>query len=189
MQSNYSCPECKGSMKGISKDDLEFEACTACGGFWFDFGELKEAIAWEEAEVDLEDEEDIFRGDDESDHGHHFNCIKCDIPMEEREYAYDSGIHIDGCSECKGIFVSADDLDHIRQFLHSSKNSVEAKDAHYKAQLALNQVAAEYQIKQASLAQEIDNLFQFDDIKPINGITEWLIEELVDVDSFHLANR
>lgn len=189
MSETYHCPDCKGLMKSFTKEDLEFEACITCGGFWFDFGELKEAIAWEEAEIDLEDQEDILKGDDEPDHSHHFNCIKCEVPMEEREYAYDSGIHIDGCHECKGIFVSADDLDQIRQFLHSSKNSNEAKNAHYQAQLALNQVAAEYQIKQASLAQEIDDFFKFDDLRPINGVAEWLIEELVDVDSFPIANR
>lgn len=187
MTQTYSCPHCQGLMQSFIKDDLEYEACTNCHGLWFDFGELKAALSWHDNTNFTS--EIIVKGDDESDHAHDYHCIKCHSQLEEREYAYDSGIHIDGCNECKGIFVSAEDLKLINQFLHSSKHSDEAQEAHFKAQMAINKLEQDYRAKQANLAQAIDGLFKLDDLKPINAITEWLIGELVDVDSFHIANR
>ena len=193
MQQTYDCPHCHGLMKSFVKGDLEYEACNHCGGLWFDFGELKSALSWDKSKNF--NSKEIKRGDDLSDHAHDYECITCDSKLEEREYAYDSAIHIDGCPNCKGLFVSAEDLQHIHQFLHSSKHSDEAREAHVKAHLALGTLQAEYAVKQAKLADEIDKLYVFDDlpliksIKPLNKISEWLIGELVDVDSFHIANR
>jgi Zn-finger nucleic acid-binding protein len=174
-------------MQSFKKGSTQFEACTGCAGLWFDFGELKDALSWQKNQhFNLKN---IVRGDDQSDHAHGYICPKCEIIMEEREYAYDSGIHIDGCPCCRGIFVSAEDLGAIGTFLHSTKNSQEAKEVQVKAYIALNQFQEDYRAKQEKLVQEIDDLFKYDDLKSINKVTEWMIGELVDVDSFYFANR
>jgi Zn-finger nucleic acid-binding protein len=174
-------------MQSFTQESVEFEACPSCAGMWFDFGELKDAISWHKN--NHFDVKNIARGDDQSDHAHGYICPKCEIIMEEREYAYDSGIHIDGCPCCRGIFVSPEDLGAIGTFLHSTQHSQEAKEIQVKAHVALSEFKTDYQIKQENLAREIDNLFKYDDLKSINKVTEWMIGELVDVDSFHFANR
>ena len=109
--------------------------------------------------------------------------------MEEREYAYDSGIHIDICPQCKDIFVSAQDLAEIRQFLHTSQHSKEAQMARVKALSNIRKLEDQTRERQSQLAQEIDDLFFADDWGPLNDLSEWLIAELVDVDSFPIANN
>jgi len=180
-------------MQTFTKDDLEYEACTNCKGLWFDFGELKQALSWQD-NSNFKSEK-IVKGNDQSDHDHDYQCLKCDSKLEEREYAYDSGIHIDGCKTCKGIFVSAEDLKHISQFLHTSKHSDEANKAYLRAQMAINQLEQDYRAKQEALSDQLDKFYRLDDvffikaIKPIDKISEWLLGEMVDVDSFPIANR
>lgn len=187
MTKSHSCPHCQNTMKTFSQGKTEFEACPSCQGMWFDFGELKDAISWEKNHhFDLQN---IARGDDQSDHASGYICPQCEIIMEEREYAYDSGVHIDGCPCCRGIFVSAEDLAAICKFMHSAKHSQEANATRQKAKIAVNNFKADYLVKQQALANEIDDLFKLDDLRSINGVAEWMIGELVDVDSFAFANR
>ena len=162
-------------MKSFTKSDLNYEVCETCHGMWFDFGELREALVWDKSHHFQSDV--IKRGDDKSDHPHEYDCAKCDAKPEEREYAYDSGIHIDGCRKCKGVFVSAEALQHIGEFLYSSKHSTESKDAHARAQIALNQLEADYKVKQAQLANTIDGYFKLDDLPLVNHVSEWLWSE------------
>ena len=187
MIANHSCPHCQNKMESLNKENTEFEACSSCAGMWFDLGELKEAISWQENNhFELKT---IVRGDGQPDHAHGYICPKCEIIMEERQYAYDSGIHIDGCPCCRGIFVSPEYLGAIGTFLHSSKHSDEAKIAHVDTYKALNKLEFEHRNKQEALASKIDGLFKFDDIKGLDKLTNWLIGELVDVDSFKISNR
>lgn len=91
--------------------------------------------------------------------------------MKPQEYAYDSGVHIDICPECKGIFISAEDLQDLRKFIHSCEHSHEAKKIQRAAVQALIESQNQQNLKLANLANEIDNLFFLDDLPGINRIT------------------
>lgn len=187
MTKAHSCPHCQHQMQTFTEGETKFEACPECQGMWFDFGELKDAISWEKNHNF--NVKNIHRGDDQPDHAHGYICPQCEIIMEEREYAYDYGVHIDGCPCCRGIFTSAEDLAAIGKFIHSTKHSDEAKVVQEKAKAAVNNFKVDYLVKQQALANEIDDLFKYDDLKLVNNVTEWMIGELVDVDSFAFANR
>lgn len=181
MIDSLRCPACAKSMYTKQCQSLEYEQCDNCHGFWYNFSELKTAL-----ELDIDKSfgyNNIERGDDQHDHDHHYQCPECECEMEQREYAYDSGVHIDGCPQCKGVFVSEQDLAEIKRFLSSSKNSAEADELNMKALMAMHGASKSWQDRQARLAKDIDDSLWSDDlISP--RIFDWLITEFTDVDSF-----
>jgi len=78
-----TCPACEDEMREFTNGALIYEVCTGCEGMWFDFGELKEGILLESA-PNMKAKK-IARGDDNSDHTHHYQCCKCEVEMDERE--------------------------------------------------------------------------------------------------------
>ncbi len=180
-------PVCQKPMITQYNQGLEYEVCPETGGIWFDFGELKTVI-------DLDPDKrfghtTIKRGDDVPDHNQVLMCPDRKYKLEQREYAYDSGIHIDFCKETGGVFVSPQDLAEIKRFLSSSRNSVEAKALQAKAVQAMHKIYTEHHEKQALETRSIDNLFYLDDLPFVNRVAEWLISEMFDVDSFERANK
>jgi Zn-finger nucleic acid-binding protein len=45
--------------------------------------------------------------------------------MIEKEYYYDSGIHINACQKCNSVFLDQNELEEIKAYAESSDRSVE----------------------------------------------------------------
>ena len=100
---------------------MEVDYCPQCGGIWFDADELRlakdmkdENLKW--LDVDLWDDEKKFK----VSKGKKI-CPVDRLPLYEVEYG-DSGIKVDVCNICKGIWLDKGEFKKIINYLKGKAN-------------------------------------------------------------------
>jgi len=88
------------SLKGQTVD-----RCDACGGTWFDESELGQVVTWTESSP--------LPHSNEPKSVTCLVCPKCDATMKLVNYAYDSGVFINKCQTCSGVWLAEGQLERI----------------------------------------------------------------------------
>ena len=85
------CPSCMATMAPSKLRNVTLDRCATCGGIWFDNAELSEAAG---GRVDVE------MLDVDSPRA----CPGCKGSMEKAKV---SGLEVETCSHCGGVFIEA----------------------------------------------------------------------------------
>ena len=128
------CIKCKKPMKKAKMEGVLVDKCGICGGIWLDAGELEMLMFHEE-----KSQEELVKE------------AKCEIVAEKNRLLYTeglcpkcqgremqryirSGVELDRCPACKGLFFDYGELDKVmnaekssglKQFLNGLKKSLE----------------------------------------------------------------
>jgi Zn-finger nucleic acid-binding protein len=116
----FLCPRCDQPLTGEVHLDMHLDLCDDCGGVWLDAGEFpalmrhgpEELRRWERElgqptvnlDAAMETRQDLL-------------CPLCSLPLKGRPYAGASGIRLDNCPKCKGMWVDAGELSLVVEFL------------------------------------------------------------------------
>jgi len=110
------CPRCKKSLSSSIIANVEINYCPDCLGFWFELEELKwakdekdESLNW--LDIDLWKHKEKFK----ISYGKSF-CPSCRLPLYEVYYG-DSGIIVDVCNVCHGIWLDRGEFRKIISWL------------------------------------------------------------------------
>ncbi|HDZ21253.1 MAG TPA: hypothetical protein ENH78_08175 [Phycisphaerae bacterium] len=117
---NMTCPRCGGGLRTIDYEGGKIETCTGCGGEWLDGGELGQIVRTVEETFPREMRDSLdainknmFSIDDEVEN--EVSCPKCPgVELNRFNYACSSGIAIDRCPECSGIWLDKDELEKVQ---------------------------------------------------------------------------
>ncbi len=103
------CPKCNRGMRPLRLEGVTVDLCPACRGMWFDAGELSRA-----AGLKLPDGASgaAMAAARRTEH----RCPSCALPLLEREIEKGSGIFVDQCPHCAGLFADRDELSRIRSY-------------------------------------------------------------------------
>jgi Zn-finger nucleic acid-binding protein len=52
-----NCPKCNGALKARTREDIEIDVCSECGGVWLDSGELEKIIASEREHLGISEQQ------------------------------------------------------------------------------------------------------------------------------------
>lgn len=115
------CPNCHGSLREITYEDALIHTCDDCGGEFIGAEALSHIVAtrveqFPEAEAaDLSDLKPEFGS---SSPGAKMlptlNCPQCEGVMSVGNYGGDSGIFIDRCDDCGGVWLDQDELENVQ---------------------------------------------------------------------------
>lgn len=113
----YTCPACNKALATVEICETELEACVnGCGGVWFDAAELFRLDEEHEGEDNpLLQKLLSFNTPRDADSRDKITCIKCGIKMRRREHREGSGIFVDECYGCGGIWLDGGELKAIRE--------------------------------------------------------------------------
>ena len=113
------CPVCQRRLRRFKIGTVNLDGCDGgCGGIWFDFDEL--------VKVDSEhpDTSKPMPGprydstvavDDYAVRA----CPHCpDVTLDKKLFSLGSGVILDRCLECRGVWLDRGELDKIRESLH-----------------------------------------------------------------------
>ncbi|NOQ22375.1 MAG: hypothetical protein GQ565_06975 [Candidatus Aegiribacteria sp.] len=121
------CPKCNADLKASELFGVRIDRCPSCMGCWFDRNELRKArnqadsdLAW--MEINLWKETDGFHVRRES-----VGCPSCGEKMASVGYA-DTGVQIDYCSECGGIWLDNGEFVQIIKALEHDIDNMTASD-------------------------------------------------------------
>jgi Zn-finger nucleic acid-binding protein len=122
------CPKCHDvELKAAELQGVRIDTCPVCGGSWFDRNELRQArnkadsdLAW--MEINLWKETEGFHVTRES-----VQCPSCGERMASVGYA-DTGVQIDYCMECGGIWLDKGEFSGIVNVLENNIDNMTASD-------------------------------------------------------------
>jgi len=110
-----ACPKCPRSQPGeliqITIDDVQVERCAACGGMWFDKGELGALLNRETARINP-----LLGGTDPEDLNYKTGrCPRDGKKMLRVLSARNRQVVIESCSTCQGIWLDGGEFERIKR--------------------------------------------------------------------------
>lgn len=163
-----NCPICWVPLQQLNISGVIIDECDNCHGLWFDAHEL--ARLDEISEGSGEDLDRILsypRADDMRIE--QITCPRCSIKMQRRNYYYKSGINVDECYGCGGIWLDAGELGSIRENFKSQAEREEIFEKMLSDRPEFRQMKSE----QAALEQQTEKLRQKGLLKNLFKLSLW----------------
>ena len=152
------CPACGHKMKKYELSPCDLDQCEHCGGVWFEYGELKQL-----QEIDDNSLVEILHANslESRDERTRLKCPVCDVEMKHYQYDYSSGIWIDRCDKCKGVYLDHKDLEKLDEYL-DTYHKWDEKIAEILPELHATKFAVEKRFEE--IKEQVDDLYLADDL-------------------------
>lgn len=116
------CPTCSTTLTTIDYEGIKIETCPGCEGQWLDAGELGHIARAREVRFDEEERRAIAAACKITPvvlehHDRDLACPRCGGRTDAINYGGDSGIIIDKCPACVGIWLDAGELEKIQMLV------------------------------------------------------------------------
>ena len=116
------CPNCQSHLQTINYEGISIESCEKCGGEWLDHTEIGKIVRIREVRFDPEKrraiaESTTIMGVVLQDVDRDVKCPKCGGTTDAVNYGGDTGIIIDRCTACLGIWLDAGELETIQMVI------------------------------------------------------------------------
>jgi Zn-finger nucleic acid-binding protein len=116
------CPGCHATLRTVDYEGIKIESCPACEGEWLDAGELKHIAQAREVRFDEAERRAVAAAVKITPvkverHDRDLRCPKCAGQTDARNYGGDTGILIDQCTTCGGIWVDVGELEKIQMVI------------------------------------------------------------------------
>lgn len=124
-----TCPRCRADLAAAAYEDVSVETCQQCGGYWLTQPALKQIIDTREQEWNAKDLEAIKNAPrmpvalDEI--RERLPCPVCGEAMEPFNFSGDSGILLDRCGRCGGIWLDRGELEKVQMVVEASDEKLD----------------------------------------------------------------
>ena len=131
------CPRCSAGLQTVEYESVVVETCPACGGEWLDRGEMKRIVNTYEKLFPREMIESldginqaIFTIDESP--ANQLSCPKCpEVELNRFNYAGTSGVALDKCPECGGIWLDKDEIEQVQILVEAWQMKLEEDRARF----------------------------------------------------------
>lgn len=118
------CPKCQVVMKVLSYEGVAIEKCPACHGEWLDDGELHSVVVKRDKTFSPAVKKELLakikaNKGKPTEITRTLKCPRCGGSTAPNNYATDSGIIIDRCTSCHGVWVDQGELEMIQVYVES----------------------------------------------------------------------
>jgi Zn-finger nucleic acid-binding protein len=165
------CPSCQGSLRPIGYEGIQIETCQSCRGEWLDGEELGHVVRAREVRFDEQERRAIaaatkITGVKLEDLDRDLPCPKCDGRTDAINYGGDTGIVIDRCPGCHGIWLDGGELERIQALVEGWEDNLPSDLAEYGPRLR-------------QIAREVD---ERDDVRvSMFGFVNTIINGILDI--------
>jgi uncharacterized protein len=123
-----TCPHCQRLLEEVAVGGLRVDGCSGCGGLWFDAKELTQLAQHHREE--MSGLEGRFRALGVSaTPGKERCCPNCRLPLFPFEFPQARGVRLDGCRQCRGIWLDDGELAAIQERLQGGPTPSPADSA------------------------------------------------------------
>jgi Zn-finger nucleic acid-binding protein len=134
------CPKCHQPMQGIDYEGVHIETCPACGGDWLDAGELDSIVRAREVRFDQKECLAIAQATKISHVklatlNRHLTCPRCGGTTHPINYGDDSGLIIDKCAQCGGVWLEKGEIEKIQELVEGWEDELPEDLAQYGPKL------------------------------------------------------
>ncbi len=119
------CPKCRAALRLLRLGKVLVDFCFHCGGMWLDKGELESAAG---GHVPLGEKERMRERVQRTSRA----CPACSMWLYSRELASNSGVMIDECAVCGGVWLDKGELSAAETYLKAKRSDLRRKGASRK---------------------------------------------------------
>lgn len=135
-----NCPNCKGTLSPITYEGIQIETCSGCGGEWLDNGELLHVNKVREVRFNVDERRALaqatkIKGVKLDDVDRDLVCPKCAGRTDAVNFGGNTGIIIDRCTDCSGIWLDAGELEKVQMLVEGWDDCLEEDLAKYGPKL------------------------------------------------------
>ena len=146
-----NCPSCSSVLRPIEYEGTELHTCDGCGGEFVSPEALAHVVNTRDAKAPgasakpsasksrVKNGTGARRapvpGVAEQDPIRKLTCAACASPTTVFSYALDTGVRVDRCSVCGGVWLDKDELEHIQEILEEAEDNALARRAAAAAEL------------------------------------------------------
>lgn len=137
------CPNCSAGMDEVSVVGVKIDYCrSGCRGVFFDNFEMQKMDETHEGVDDPVLQEILAAPRADDSRVHQLVCPRCQIKMRTCQYSAGTGIHIDRCYSCNGVWLDAGELAAVRENFRSPEvrrqivNQIAGEDPDIQAEIA-----------------------------------------------------
>lgn len=125
------CPGCDSNLRTIGYEGIDIESCAVCGGEWLDADELGKIVRIREQRFSAAERSAIdagarIPGIPVAEIEREVVCPHCGVTTEPINYGGDTGIIINRCRGCRGIWVDSGELEKIQVLVEAWKDNLPA---------------------------------------------------------------
>ena len=140
------CPKCHQPLQGVDYEGVHLETCPRCGGHWLDADELGSIVKarkrrFNEQECLAIAQATKIKGVNLNSLNRHLICPKCGSTTNPINYGDDTGMIIDKCTKCGGMWLERGEIEKIEDLVEGWREELPADLAQYGPKL--RQIAAE----------------------------------------------
>jgi Zn-finger nucleic acid-binding protein len=144
------CPHCRKPLRTITYEGIHIESCDACEGEWLDSDELLHVVQAREALFNEQERNAIaaapsVKGVKLADVDRDLVCPKCGGQTDAVNYGGNTGIIIDRCTGCQGIWLDGSELEKIQMLIEGWEHGLPEMLAKHGPRL--RQIAEEQALK------------------------------------------
>ena len=134
------CPKCQQPLTGIDYQGVHIETCPQCGGDWLDAGQLGNIVRARQARFTKEEcvavaQAAKITGTKLTTLDRHLTCPQCGGTTHPVNYGDDTGLIIDECAGCNGVWLDKGELDKIEELVEGWDDELPDDLAHYGPKL------------------------------------------------------
>ena len=123
------CPVCDSPLRTVDYEGIKIDTCDGCQGEWLDAGELRPILKAREVRFDEQQRRAIaaaakVTGVKLDKANRKLTCPKCGRRTDAVNYGGDTGIVIDKCSECGGIWLDHGELEKIQMVVEGWEDNL-----------------------------------------------------------------
>lgn len=145
-----NCPRCKSQLQEVLYEGVSIDTCKKCEGEWLDSGEIV-AINSAREKTFSDAEKSKAKGAQQTvvkpaSHSQvPLLCPHCNVPMVTSNYSYSTGIIVDRCPSCNGLWLDKDEVENIQIVIEEWDKKT--PELNKKFQPILAKIKADYQQK------------------------------------------
>lgn len=126
------CPRCQIPLTVEEHGDIVMERCERCAGYWMSPDDFKAVIDLIRIPVTGST---VRTGIDLTDVGEDAKCPHCGVPMHPFNYAGDSGVILDKCPTCGGLWLDNGDFERVLAVVSASDQDLDRDIKRFSADL------------------------------------------------------
>ncbi|MFM2295615.1 MAG: hypothetical protein RLZZ350_2028 [Verrucomicrobiota bacterium] len=117
------CPACEHILLRFKTGNVVLDACHHCGGLWFDAGELAK-VNREQPDPDELIADFPHRAETRVAENSARPCPRCvTATLTQKLYSLGSGVIMDCCPDCRGLWLDRGELEKIREALRHTASA------------------------------------------------------------------
>jgi len=152
------CPRCQSDLRETIYEGVIVDTCDKCEGEWLDKDEIllinkvREVMFSEQERAEVKGAHGVVTTELKQPEKP-LICPRCNVPLKVLNYAYSTGIIVDRCIKCDGLWLDKDELENIQIVIEEWDKITPELEAKFIPVLA--QMKEEYDEKREKRIDEI----------------------------------